>query len=97
MERKHPTNEFDALIDDDGRITVPLEMAKHFAGRKLHVRLHREEISAGLREKDVTEDEIERIARVQLESREQVVKFLLTERMLKSDAAFVRRARKTKH
>lgn len=97
MEHKHASNEFDALIDDDGRITVPAEMAKQFAGRRLHVRLHREEISAGLRKKDVTEDEVERIARVQLESREQVVKFLLSEGGLKRDAAFIRRAGKTKH
>ena len=97
MEHKHASNEFEALIDDDGRITVPAEMAKQFSGRRLHVRLHREEISVGLREKDVTEDEVERIARVQLESREQVVKFLLTEGTLKGNTAFLRRAGKTKH
>lgn len=94
MEQKHASNEFEALIDDDGRITVPVEIAEQFAGRRLHVRLHREEISVGLREKRVTEEEVERIARVQLESREQVLKFLLGEGMLKHDTAFIRRAQK---
>ncbi len=92
MEHKSASNEFHALIDDDGRITVPTELAKQFAGRKLHVRLHEEEISSGLREKAVTEDEIERIERVQRDSREQIVKFLLSEGLLKRDMAFVRRA-----
>ena len=93
MEHKQASNEFEALIDKDGRITVPVEVARQFAGRKLHVRLHREEISASLREKHVTDDEVERIARVQLDSREQVVKFLLSEGILKRDSGFVRRVR----
>lgn len=98
MEHKKSSNEFEALIDDEGKITIPSELRKRLAGKKLHVRLHKEEVSAGLKENGVTEDEVERIASVQLESREQVVKFFLSEGALESDQTFARRAKKgTKH
>lgn len=98
MEHKKSSNEFEALIDDEGKITIPSELRKHLAGKTLHVRLHKEEVSAGLKEKGVTEDEVERIASVQLESREQVVKFFLSEGALANDQAFAQRAkRETKH
>jgi bifunctional DNA-binding transcriptional regulator/antitoxin component of YhaV-PrlF toxin-antitoxin module len=96
VEHKKSGNEFEALIDGDGKITVPAELREHFAGKKLHVRLNREEVSTELKERDVTEEEIERISSVQLESREQVVKFLLSEGALKRNVAFVKRAKGTK-
>jgi dephospho-CoA kinase len=82
-------------MDDEGRIRVPSHLHKQFAGRTVYVRLTSEEISSRLKKNGVTEEEMERIARVQLESREQVTKFLLAEGALKNSAAFVRRAKGT--
>jgi hypothetical protein len=89
-------DEFEGLIDDDGRIAVPSELLKHFAGKKLRIRLNKEEVSSELRENNVTDEEIERISSLQLESREQVVKFLLSEGVLQRTSAFAKRVRGTK-
>lgn len=94
MEHKQPSNEFEALVDDEGKLTLPAELGKRFAGAKLHVRLHKQEVNAALREKNVTDVEVERIAGVQFESREQAVTFLLSEGVLKNDASFAQRVRK---
>lgn len=91
MNRKESSNEFQALIDEEGNIAVPPELMQRFAGRKLHVRLNSEEVSAELKKKNVTEQEIERISGMQRESREQAVKFLLSEGALRSASRFVRR------
>ena len=86
MERKKSDNEFEAVIGDDATIVVQHGLAKRFVGKKLHVRLRSEEVASELMEKNVTEEEIERIANIQLESREQVVKFLLTEGSLRTSS-----------
>jgi hypothetical protein len=93
MEHKHSSNEFEALIDDDGKIAIPTELAKRFVGKKIHVRVQNKEISAGLKERNVTEEEVERIAHVQRESRERTTKFLMSEGVLDKDTAFIGRAR----
>lgn len=95
MDHEQSENEFDTLIDDEGRIRVPPHLHKRFAGKTIHVRLKSAEVFSALTERGVTEEEIERIARVQFESREQVTKFLLVEGALKNSAAFVRRAKGT--
>jgi hypothetical protein len=79
MERKKSADEFEATIDEVGKITVPHELAQRLLGKKLHVRLSNEELAGELRSRGVTEEEVEVIAQTQLESRDQVVKFLLTE------------------
>lgn len=61
--------------------------------RSLRVRLTSKVISSALKLKDVTEEEIERIGALQLEKREQVVKFLLTEGALRGHAVLKRKAR----
>jgi hypothetical protein len=92
-ERKKSDDEFDATIDDEGRIVVPGGVAKRFAGKRIHVRLSSEEIAAGLQARGVAEDEVEEIVRVQLESRDQVVKFLMTEGALRKSKRFASRMR----
>ncbi len=94
MEHKKSSNEFDARIGDDGTILVPDELRKTLAGKRLHVRLYSEEVSAPLRSRGVTEEEIDYIADAQLEAREQVVKFLSSEGSLAGNKAFNRRADK---
>ena len=73
--------EFESLIEASGTIVIPPYVVEEFGrvGRTVHVRLTAHTISAGLKERDVDEEEIERIAAIQLESRGQVVKFLLSE------------------
>lgn len=93
MEQKQSENEFEGVIDEAGRITVPPGLAKRFASRKIHVRLHAREIAKNLQKNNVTEGEVEQIANLQLESREQVIKFLLSEGALQGSRAFVRRAK----
>jgi protein involved in polysaccharide export with SLBB domain len=92
MPRNVSAIEFEAVIDPEGRIAVPMVAAQQLLGKKLHVRLMSSEISAALNARGVTEDEVERIAAVQRESREQVIKFLMSEGSLTTSRAFRRRA-----
>ena len=93
METISPVNEFEALIDEEGNIAIPPDLLKELVGRKLHVRIQKREVAAALQEKGVTEDEIARLAKIQLEPREQVIKFLLSEGALKSNRTFSRRTK----
>ena len=97
MEPTSPGSEFEALIDEEGNIAVPPSLLKELVGRKLHVRIQKREVAAALQEKGVTEDEIARLARIQIEPREQVIKFLLSEGVLKSNRAFSRRTKGKQH
>ncbi len=86
MERHTTSVEFEGAIDGRGSIRVPDEVLKHFpAGTRanVHVLLTGRRISSALRIRGVTEEEIRRIGSLQLESREQVVRFLLSEGTLK--------------
>lgn len=94
MEHKKSANEFEALVDDEGKILVPSELLGEFSRKRIHVRISSRENDAGLKENNVTEDELDRISSLQLESREQVVKFLLSEGALKG-SSFDRRVRGT--
>lgn len=80
-ESSRESVEFESAIDRKGKITIPSHIMREFGkrGGRVHVRLTTNTISAGLREREVSEEEIERISAMQLESREQVVKFLLSE------------------
>lgn len=74
--------EFEAVIGADGRIAVPGEIVRRLgshAGSPLRVRLLPEVLAEALERNDVTAAEVERIAAVQLEDREQVITFLLAE------------------
>ncbi len=71
--------EFEARIDDGGQIHIPDHIAKELGTDSVHVRLTVKAISSELKQRNVSEDEITRISNIQLESRDQVVKFLLSE------------------
>lgn len=82
MQQSHTVIEFDSTIEADGTITVPGEIlarARTEFGHKVRVRLLDRKEAAVLRERKIGDEEIESIARLQLESREQVVKFLMSE------------------
>jgi bifunctional DNA-binding transcriptional regulator/antitoxin component of YhaV-PrlF toxin-antitoxin module len=79
--------EFEAVIDQQGQITVPggfFERLGESPTRRVHVRLSSKELSAELKKRGVTEDEIDRISEMQLEERNQVEQFLLAEGSLRA-------------
>lgn len=92
MEKKS-VQEFEGVLEQDGTIGVPPEIAERFSGAKLHVRIEKKEINDRLMKNNVTEEEIERISALQLESREQVIKFLLSQGMLAKRASGRRRGK----
>ena len=77
--------EFEARIDAGGTITLPAGLARTpwLKDATVHVRVTVAEEGRELRARGITEEEIDRIARTQLETREQVVKFLLSEGALR--------------
>ncbi|MEW6511762.1 MAG: hypothetical protein AB1428_12495 [Bacteroidota bacterium] len=86
--------EFDAVIDPHGKIVVPNRAIIALgarAGATLKVRLIPADLSGELERQGVTDEEIDQIAAVQLEDREQVIAFLRSEGAL---ARKPRRARK---
>ena len=77
--------EFESSIDGDGKIIVPGDVLRRLgahAGSRLRVRVMPAVIAAALGRKNVTADEVERIASLQLESQANVISFLLTEGLL---------------
>ncbi len=60
-------------------------------GSHLHVRLTSAVLSGKLKARGVTEEEIDAIAALQLEPRENVVRFLATESALSRNKRFLRR------
>lgn len=95
MDQDRKSVEFETVIDEDGRITIPpnlLEQVDTGRRRKISVRLTSASLTRTLKERGVTEDEIERIGDLQLEPREQVVKFLLTEGAFSDHPAMRKRA-----
>lgn len=84
--------EFEGLVDSDGKISVPerlLDLLHAGKETRVHVRLSTVRMSTSLRRKNVTEEEIERISGLQLEPRSQVVKFLLSEGVLKKHSRWL--------
>ena len=81
--------EFDAMITREGDIDIPSafkDALREHAGGFVRVRLTDVAMADALRRKDVGAEELDRIARVQHASREQVVTFLLTEGVLAGKA-----------
>ena len=97
MNRKLENMEFEGTVDEQGRIALPpsvLAGLDQGSGSTVHVRVTRKMIHSALERRSVTEEEIGRIAAVQLETREQVVKFLLSEGGLRGAKAFKARGRR---
>jgi len=89
--------EFEGVIDEHGKIAVPKALLKRCetgTGGKVHVRLTGTLISAELKDRRVSGEEIEQIASLQRESRDQVVKFLLSEGAWRNHKALKGKPRK---
>jgi len=78
--------EFEGRVEQDGFLSVPPAMLEELE-LKTHdvvsVRLVTKNAAALLRGRNVSDEEIDRISSVQMESLEQVVKFLLSEGALR--------------
>ena len=88
MTDKHLRSaEFEATLGRGGSLGIPGELLESLGlaeGAKLSVRIIGKNAMALLKRGGVTNDEIDRIAVMQLESPDQVVKFLLSEGALKA-------------
>jgi len=94
MDEDRTSVEFKGEIDDDGKIAVPASILSRLKKGSIHVRLSGNRVASELKARGVTEEEIQRIAATQLESRDQVVKFLLSEGALKRRSSFGSRSRR---
>jgi hypothetical protein len=80
MERPYPSIEFETVAARDGRIKLPGELARRFReGEDIIVRVTLGSVDSALRRRHVDEGEIARIAGLQLEARENVIRFLKAE------------------
>ena len=86
--------EFDGEIDREGRISVPASIREQLGNGSIQIRLSAMGVGAKLDDRGVTEEEIQKIAATQSESRDQVVKFLLIEGALKGRKMFKQHLRR---
>ncbi len=93
MERPYPSVEFEAILEEDGTITIPSSIAKRMKrGERLTIRMTKGVVSKALRRRNITEEEIERISTLQLEQRENVIRFFESEGALAGERLFLQRA-----
>lgn len=73
--------EFETTLDQSGKIVVPESVLEEFGKRSgaVLIRLTAKAITSELKARNVNEEEIERMGSVQRESRDQVIRFLLSE------------------
>jgi hypothetical protein len=88
--RRTEVASFDAVIRDDGTIVVP---AADLRGSRVRVRVTVHELAAALAARGIGEEEVDRVAAVQLEERERAARFLMSEGSLHG-GGFARRARR---
>ena len=94
MEKAKHSVEFEAEVDGQGRVHFSRAVAGELAlapGSKVTVRIAGGVLSKKLTARNVSDEEIERIGKVQFEDREHVVRFLLSEGTLSGSNAFRRR------
>ena len=93
MEQPYPSVEFEAEIGPDGTIKTPAAIAKKLKGvDRVTIRMTEGVVSKALQRRRVTENEIEQVAELQLEQRENVICFLESEGALADNKFFLRRA-----
>ena len=96
MEKDRQSIEFEATVTKDGALMVPPSILERFLlkqGSIVHVRMTARRLSKRLKERTVTEEEVERIGGLQLEPRESVIRFLTAEGSLASGSSFRKRAK----
>ena len=94
MEKAKHSVEFEAEVDRDGKVQFSRNVAGELSlshGSKVTVRIVGGVLSKGLTARNVSDEEIERIGKIQFEDREHVVRFLLSEGKLSSNGALRKR------
>ena len=77
MEQKNPAVEFETEVQGDGTLRLPKSIAARLRkGIPYTVRIAQGSVPRSLRVRNVTEHEIETIAALQMEHRENVIRFL---------------------
>jgi hypothetical protein len=95
MNRPHRQEEFEIVVDGNGSFGIPETVAKRLQpGMHFIVRMAEGKLHPALHRRGITEDEIEHIARVQLEPREYVIRFLESEGALAGNSSIARTLRK---
>ncbi len=88
--------EINLKVESDGDLVIPkaaLHRLNIREGASIHIRLTPTVLSGKLKARNVTEGEVETIAALQLEPRENVVRFLATESALSGNKGFLKRLR----
>jgi hypothetical protein len=96
MEKAKHSIEFEAGVDGEGKVHFSRTVARELClkeGARVTVRIIGGVLSKELTARNVSDEEIERIGRVQFEDREHVVKFLSSEGALSNDREFRKRAK----
>jgi hypothetical protein len=96
MEKAKHSVEFEAEVDGDGRVHFSRAVASELSlprGSKVTVRIVGGVLSKTLTARNVSDEEIERIGKLQFEDREHVVRFLLSEGMLSDSNALRKRVK----
>lgn len=92
---KRESAEIDLKIPDMGNLLIPagvLNRLKVSRGDKVHIKVTTSVLSVQLKQRNVTEEEIEHIAALQIEPKENVIKCLATESRFSRNKGFKRRA-----
>jgi hypothetical protein len=94
MEKAKHSVEFEAEVDGDGKVQFSRAVAHELSlapGAKVTVRIVAGVLSKRLTARNVSDEEIERIGKVQFEDREHVVRFLSSEGKLADNHALRKR------
>jgi len=86
--------QFESSVDKRGRLAVPRHILDELGPLRtaiLEVRLTERRLSRELSRRGIREEEVDRVASVQLESREPVIRFLLAEGSLTGKRGRTRR------
>ncbi len=87
--------EFQTIIDEKRILKIPNSYKEIFNGKStVIVKILSVKLSKSLVEKNVTEEEIEKIAKTQYEEKYNVEKFLLSDGSLSNNKSFFKRAQK---
>jgi hypothetical protein len=78
-DRRAGKLEFDAVVGPEGTIAVPPALLSEMNGARVRVLLTEENVAQALTAAGVAEEEVQRIAARQMEPRERVLRFLLSE------------------
>ena len=93
MEHSYPAVEFEATIDEEGVVHIPAAIASTLhKGKRYTVRIIKGSIPRSLSLRGISEDDVECMAMIQLESREDILRFLHAESSLSDNRMFRRRA-----